>query len=261
MCPAPAIPARGGPRRVRTLVADDEPLARDLVSNLVRRDPELELVAAAASGAEALAAIRDLSPDLVLLDVQMPCLDGVSVAEQLAGLSPAPYVIFVTAHDTYALKAFEVSVRDYIVKPIARHRFAAAVARAKRALTLAPAAPADAGAAQAMTVRSGEQVISVLHADIVWVAAANQYVRLHVADGHQYVVAKSLRQFAQGLDPATFMRIHRSTLINLAHLTSVLGRDGRYRVVMSDGTQHDVARNRKALVPDLVTRTRENARR
>lgn len=242
-------------RRVRTLVADDEPLARELLGNLVRRDPELELVGAAASGADTLAAVRQHAPDLLLLDIQMPCLDGISVAEQLAGMATSPYIIFVTAHDTFALQAFEVAVRDYLVKPVSKRRFATAIRRAKQALLVQDPEPTARPAP--LTVRSGEELVSLEPDDVIWVEAANQYVRLHTRN-REFVVSQSLRQFARDLPARGFARIHRSTLINQRHLTAVRASDGRYRAEMSDGSLHDIARNRKSLVPELLASARRN---
>lgn len=241
------------PQRVRTLVADDEPLARELMSNLVHRDSDLELVGVAASGSETLSAIEECKPHLLLLDIQMPCLDGISVAEQLAGKVTAPYVIFVTAHDSFALQAFELSVRDYLVKPVSKQAFAAAIRRAKNEISTAVADHPE-----PLIVRSGETVSSLLPDDIVWVAAANQYVRLHTATKHEYVISQSLRQFTRSLSDRMFARIHRSTLINKKHLSSIANNDGRYSVLMSDGTRHAIARNRKALLPELLAAVRDN---
>ena len=245
-------------RRVRTLVADDEPLARELMSNLVRRDAGLELMAAVGSGAEVLQAVERFAVELILLDIQMPNLDGVSVAEQLAQKVPAPYVIFVTAHDEFALQAFEVAVRDYLVKPVSKRRFAAALRRAKDVLgvTADPLPSQD-----ALVVKSGDAVISIVPEDIVWVAAANQYVCLHTAGGAEFVVSQSLRQFGRGLPSGSFLRIHRSTLINLRYLAGVHHQRGRYRVRLADGTMHDVARSRRGLVPELLQAVRENPNR
>lgn len=256
MCPADsALKARRQPR-IRTLVADDEPLARDLMSNLVRRDPGLELVGAAATGSDALAAVANYDPQLLLLDIQMPSLDGISVAEQLAAKESAPYIIFVTAHDSYALRAFEVSVRDYIVKPVSKRLFAAAIRRARQSIGLD-----EAQRPEPLVVRSGEAMVSLLPEDIVWVAAANQYVRLHTTDRSEYMLSQSLRQFARSLADKTFLRIHRSTLINKLHLRSVRNNDGRYQAQMTDGQVLDVARNRKALVAELLACARTNSQR
>ncbi|MEM9056558.1 MAG: LytTR family DNA-binding domain-containing protein [Pseudomonadota bacterium] len=244
----------GTPARIATVIADDEPLARDLLANLVRREADLELVGAAATGSEALRAVEQSRPELLLLDIQMPSLDGLSVAEQLASLPRSPYTIFVTAHDAFALQAFEVSVRDYLVKPINRQRFSAAIRRAKYAINTRLAAREE-----PLIVKQGDTVSSVLPSDIVWVAAANQYVVLHTTHGDEFVLSKTLRQFSKALCRTTFARVHRSTVINTRHLTSVQHRDGRYRVQMSDGSAHALARNRRALLNELLACARENA--
>ncbi|TRY33297.1 LytR/AlgR family response regulator transcription factor [Aliiglaciecola sp. M165] len=237
-------------RRVRTLVVDDEPLARDLISGLVSRDPDLDLVGVAACGSEALSAIERYAPDLLLLDIQMPNLDGVSIAEQLLGMASTPYIVFITAHDEYAIQAFEVSVRDYIVKPVSKTRFAASMSRAKKAICAEIIEKP-----KPLIIKSGETLSSVLPNDVVWVSAANQYVCLHTAQKREFVIAKSLRQFSRDLPEKVFTRIHRSTLINKSHLKSVYKGEGCYIVEMSDGSQHKIARNRKYVVADLLATT------
>jgi len=255
MCPETAAQTTRPVRRIRTLVADDEPLARELLGNFVRRDPGLEWVGEAASGAETLTAVRQYAPELLLLDIQMPSLDGISVAEQLAGMAAAPYIIFVTAHDNFALQAFEVAVRDYLVKPVSKRRFATAIRRARQALS---GTSIETGTAATLTVRNGDELTSLEPDDIVWVEAANQYVRLHTGN-REFVVSQSLRQFARDLPRRQFARIHRSTLINLRHIVGVRTNDGRYRVEMSDDSLLDIARSRKSLVPDLLAQARRNA--
>lgn len=256
----PEFDATRPSRRIRILIADDEPLARDLMSSLVRRDTDLELIGSAASGSEALKAVEEFAPEILLLDIQMPNLDGISVAEQLAGKDPTPYIIFVTAHDSFAIQAFQVAVRDYLVKPVSKKRFSAAIRRAKdeifRRDRLESVRTED-----ALVVRNGESVVSLLPADIVWVEAANQYVRLHTVDTAEYIVSQSLRQFGHGLPDKLFTRIHRARLINNRHLVGLLSSDGRYRAQMSDGSVHDIARNRRALVPGLLAAARSNSNR
>jgi len=256
MCPANSASGVIRQRRIRTLVVDDEPLARDLMSSLVRRDSDLELVGTAASGSEALAAVADYNPQLLLLDIQMPSLDGISVAEQLAAQESTPYIIFVTAHDSYALQAFEVAVRDYLVKPVSKRHFAAAIRRAKQSIS-----GGETRWSEPLVVRSGDALVSLLPEDIIWVAAANQYVKLHTKAQDEYMLSQSLRQFSRNLSDKTFLRIHRSTLINKDHVKSVLSNDGRYQVAMTDGHVLDVARNRKSLLSELLACARANVRR
>lgn len=256
MCPATSARNVTRQPRIRTLVADDEPLARDLMSNLVRRDADLELVGAVATGSEALAAVADYEPQLLLLDIQMPSLDGISVAEQLAAKETTPYIIFVTAHDSYALQAFEVAVRDYLVKPVSKRHFAAAIRRAKQRI-----GGGEGERPEPLVVRNGDAMVSLLPEDIVWVEAANQYVRLHTSNNAEYLLSQSLRQFARNISDQAFVRIHRSTLINKQHVRGILNSEGRYQAEMTDGTVLDIARNRKALVTELLACSRENARR
>jgi DNA-binding LytR/AlgR family response regulator len=256
MCPANSASLVTRQPRIRTLVADDEPLARDLMSNLVRRDTDLELVAVAASGSEALTAVADYDPQLLLLDIQMPSLDGISVAEQLTASESAPYIIFVTAHDSYALQAFEVAVRDYLVKPVSKRLFAAAIRRAKQSI-----GGRATNLSAALVVRNGDALVSLLPEDIVWVSAANQYVRIYSNEGNEYMLSQSLRQFSRSLSDKTFMRIHRSTLINKRYVQGVLNSAGRYQVEMTDGHVLDVARNRKALLSELLAASRTNSQR
>ena len=244
--------------RIRTLVADDEPLARELMSKLVRRDPDLELIGASSSGSETLFAVEEFEPELLLLDIQMPSLDGISVAEQLASRQPSPYVIFVTAHDAFALQAFEVAVRDYLVKPVSKQRFASAIQRAKREIRSARSSEPG-GKPEPLVIRSGELLVSVLPDDVVWVAAANQYVRLHTTQGDEHLVSQSLRRFARSAFASAFVRIHRSTLINPTHLLAVQSNGGRYGARLSDDSLHDIARSRRALVPSLLARVRANS--
>lgn len=225
------------------------------MTSLARRDPDLELVGTAASGSETLAAVEDFAPHLLLLDIQMPSLDGVAVAEQLRSKESAPYIIFVTAHDSFALQAFEFAVRDYLVKPVSKQRFSAAIRRAKRAISATMENRPD-----PIVVRDGELLVSLVPDDIVWVGAANQYARIHTVKNCEYMISQSLRQFACKLPDKSFTRIHRSTLINKRCIESILSSQGSYRVRMMDGTVHSIARNRKSLVPELLDWSRKNAR-
>lgn len=254
MCASSNVAATRSPSRIRTLVTDDEPLARELMSKFVRSDPGLELVGTAASGSETLAAVEDYTPQLILLDIQMPNLDGISVAEHLASRQPSPYIIFVTAHDEFALQAFEVSVRDYLVKPVSKRRFEAAILRAKRELRAQEPCADTTGP---LIVRSGETLVSLNRSDVTWVEAANQYVVLHTANGDEHIVSQSLRRFARTAFASAFVRIHRSTLVNSAHLVAVQKNGGQYSVRLSDDSQHSIARSRRSLVPSLLAQVRD----
>lgn len=242
------------PHRIRTLVADDELLARELISRMVQRNSDLELVGTAASGAEALCAIERLTPQLVLLDIQMPNLDGFSVAEQLAGLDNIPYIIFVTAHDEFALRAFDVAVRDYLVKPVNKSRFASAIHRAKVAID-----SVSAQRTQSIVVQCGATIKSLMPDEVVWVSAANQYVCIHSLEKHEYTMSQTLRQFSLKLPASTFIRIHRSTLINKHHVVNVSKHKGAYSVTLTDGSQHSIARSRKSLLTELLSAAKSHS--
>ena len=191
--------------RLRTLVVDDEPLARRNLTVLLRRDPDIAAVQECGSGAEAITQIRRSRPDLVFLDVQMPEYDGFDVLE-LLGRDRPPVTVFVTAHDEYALRAFEAGALDYLVKPFTDARFQRALERAKERLVhsrrVQPRSP------EPLIVKSAGQVLFVDIADIDWIDAANYYACLHVGP-HTHVLRRSLADLEQELQSGPFCRIHR----------------------------------------------------
>jgi two-component system LytT family response regulator len=217
--------------QIRTLVVDDEPLARSNVTILLRQDPEIDLVGECASGREALAAIRTLRPELVFLDVEMPESDGFDVLAGL-GVEVPPAVVFVTAYDAYALRAFETGALDYLLKPFDAARFGRALRRAKERLPakLAPAQP------QVLAVKNGGGVTFVKLSEIVWIEAADYYVRLHTAAA-THLLRRTMSELERELDPAEFCRIHRSVIVRLDRVRGLepsVG--GEYDVLLDDGT-------------------------
>jgi two-component system LytT family response regulator len=199
---------------IRVLIADDEPLARERVRDLLAQRSDVAIAGEARDGEEALRLVHELTPDLLLLDVQMPGLDGFEV---LAELERPPAVVFVTAYDEYAVRAFEVHALDYLVKPFHRARFHEAIDRAiakpatdLRAL-LAELRPSH---LTRFVVRSAEEISFVRAADVTWIESAGNYVRLHTAAGER-IVRTSLRELESRLDPAVFVRVHRSAFVNL----------------------------------------------
>jgi two-component system LytT family response regulator len=238
---------------VRTLIVDDEPLARQRLRRLLEADPAVAIVGESADGLQALTDLRELRPDLVFLDVQMPGLDGFGVLQALDDL-PLPVVIFVTAHDRYALKAFEVHALDYLLKPFDRDRFAAALERAKaqiqqgsaaalserlrELLQTAPARPRP----ERLVVKSGARIYFVRVDDIDWIEAAANYVRLHVGT-EDHLLRESLSALEKRLDPARFVRIHRSTIVNLDRVRELQPVfHGDYVLILSDGKELAVSR-------------------
>ena len=196
--------------KIRTIVVDDEPLARSNLTVLLRLDPEVEFVAECGSGKEALAEIRKRKPDLVFLDVQMPECDGFDVVEQLGKDLPHA-VVFVTAYDQYALKAFEAGAIDYLLKPFDNARFGRALCRAKERVTQSQEFP---GKADRFVIKGAGQITFVKISDIDWIEAADYYACLHVRT-KTHLLRRRMSELERELDQTAFCRIHRSTIVNL----------------------------------------------
>jgi two-component system, LytTR family, response regulator len=217
-------------RKIRTIIVDDEPLARSNVMALLRRDPEVEIVGECGSGAEAISTINRTQPDLVFLDIQMPECTGFDVLEQL-GLRLASEIVFVTAHDVYALQAFEAGALDYLLKPFADERFEVTLRRIKSRVVLRDLPTPD----RRLFVRSAGRISLVPIDDIDWIEAADYYACLHVG-GATHLIRKTITQLEQELDSSTFFRVHRSSIVNLRRIeTLALNEGGEYDVVLQNG--------------------------
>ena len=217
------------PAPIRVLVVDDESLARRNLTVLLRGDPDIRSIAECASGLEALEEIRKSKPELVFLDVQMPECGGFDVLEMLGSDLP-PTIIFVTAYDEYALRAFEAGALDYLLKPFDDARFGRALKRAKE--KLAHYLPAQPRAAGRIVVRSQGQVLFVNVADIDWIEAAGYYACLHVGS-ETHILRRSLLELEEDLGDEKFIRIHRSIVVNLERIRSLeLQSGGEYEVVL-----------------------------
>jgi two-component system LytT family response regulator len=243
---------------LRIVIVDDEPLARAVLREYAQEDAALEIVADCANGFEAVKAVADLKPDLVLLDVQMPKLDGFEVLELLGREQP---VIFVTAYDQYALRAFEVHAVDYLLKPFSAERFQEAMQRARERLRAKAALPLDAivreakprsGPAERVLIRDGANV-HVLPADAIdYVEAQDDYVAFTSA-GKQYLKDQTLAAVESMLDPARFVRIHRSFILNIDRIAKVelYAKDSRM-ATLRDGTRLPVSRAGYARLSELL---------
>jgi len=229
----PADHPTGHPTKIRTLIVDDEALARSNISVLLRRDREIEIVGECGSGADALAKIRGARPDLVFLDVQMPECDGFDVLE-LLGRDLPPALVFVTAYDQYALRAFEAGALDYLLKPFDNDRFERALDRAKQRLRYARGLPRK---PDRLAIKSVGQVEFVKISDIDWIEAADYYACLHTGP-RTHLLRRSMAELEQELDPVMFSRIHRSTIVNLDRVRGLkLGEDGEYEVLLENGAR------------------------
>jgi len=233
------------PASIRALVVDDESLARSNVKVLLRRDPDIGAVAECGSGLEAIEALRQSKHDLVFLDVQMPECGGFDVLEVL-GTELPPAIIFVTAYEEYALRAFEAGALDYLLKPFDDARFERALKRAKD--KIAHYAPRQPQVAQRLVVKDRGQVLFLNVADIDWVEAAGYYACVHVgSDTH--VIRRTLLELERDLGEERFIRIHRSTIVNLERIRGLELQDGgEYEVVLKSRARLRLSRRfRKAL--------------
>ncbi|HEV2149758.1 MAG TPA: LytTR family DNA-binding domain-containing protein [Longimicrobiaceae bacterium] len=250
----------GAMEPVRTLIVDDEPLARTGVAAMLRGDPEVAVVGECADGREAVRAIDAMRPDLVLLDVQMPELDGFGVVREV-GPERMPVVVFLTAFDRYALQAFEAHALDYVLKPFTDARFHAAIGRAKeqvrqrrmgalgdRLVALmggAPVLPAAPRPVSRILVRETGRVTFVRVEEIDWIEAQDYYARLHVG-GRAHLVRETLQELEAQLDPGRFVRVHRSAIVALDRVREVRPDfAGRYVIVLVDGTRVPLSRRRR----------------
>jgi two-component system LytT family response regulator len=236
---------------VKVAIVDDEPLARKTIRLLARRDPEVSIVAECRNGAEALDAVREQKPDVMFLDIQMPHLDGFDVLELLG--DDAPAIVFVTAYDQYAIRAFEVHAIDYLLKPFTDERFEKALARAKELVRkrggerekLSRLTASQRAFPQRFMVRAAGRIVFLTGEEIDWIEAADYYARLH-AGPNSYLIRESMNDLEAALDPSAFVRIHRSSIVNLDRVREMRPLiKGELVVVLRDGTQLRMSRNRR----------------
>jgi len=229
-------------RKYRTLIVDDEPSARQGTRQLLEQDAEITVIGECGNGGDAAASIIDESPDIVILDIQMPDLDGFGC---VALLDPAtrPEIVFLTAYEEYARKAFDVDAADYVLKPFSDARLREAVGRAKqRRRTRAPSH----GPISRFVVRHGN-VIHVVHvADIDWIEGADYYSRLH-AGGSSYLVRQTMTDLSAKLDETKFVRTHRSAIVNVDRIKKVIPRV-ELAIVLSSGARVPLSRRQRSKV-------------
>jgi two-component system LytT family response regulator len=236
---------------IRTAIVDDEPLARSNLSLLLRLDPEIEIVSECGSGADAPNEIRRTKPDLLFLDVQMPECDGFDVLE-LLGKDVPPALVFVTAYDQYALRAFDAGALDYLLKPFDNARFERTLARAKQKIARDKIQPQR---LKFLTVKNAAQVTFVRLPEIDWIEATDYYAGLHVGE-KVHLLRRSISELEQDLDPAQFCRIHRSSIVNLDRVRGLkLNQEGEYSVLLEGGVMLRLSRRyRKQLQSRLDQR-------
>lgn len=224
--------------RIRTLIVDDEPLARSNITALLRHDPDIAVIGEAGSGLEAIAEIRHQSPDLVFLDVQMPECDGFDVVEFLGNDLP-PAVIFVTAYDQYALRAFEAGALDYLLKPFDNTRFELAVARAKQRIAQHKNSQQK---LERLVIKETGQVRFIKVAEMDWIEAADYYACLHIGS-KTHLLRRTMAELEQELDPSLFCRVHRSSIVNLDRVHGIeLNENGEHDVLLTNGVRLRLSR-------------------
>jgi two-component system LytT family response regulator len=246
---------------LRTVIVDDEPLARDKLRNFLQRHADLDLVGEASDDLEAVEVINRLKPDLVLLDIQMPELDGLEVVSAL-DQDPLPQIVFITAYDQYAVKAFELGAVDYLLKPVAPDRFDLAIARAlerqkearpdelaerlSRALeALAPSRPR----LERFLVKERDRSRFVSLAEIHWIESAGNYLKLHTKE-ESHLVRATMTEVEARLDPRAFARIHRTTIVNLTRVKYLEPwSHGDQRVVLENGERLTLSRRYRDRLP------------
>ena len=238
--------------RIRALIVDDEPLARSNLEVLLKRDAEIVLVGECGSGMEALERIRQLDPDLVFLDVQMPECDGFDVLELLGGDVPRA-IVFVTAYDQYAVRAFEAGALDYVLKPFDDARFERTLARVKERIR-ARVVP---GSAERIAVKTSGGVRFFAPAEIDWIEAADYYACLHVG-AKSHMLRRSLAELEKDLKNTGFCRVHRSAIVNLERVRELaVSEEGEHEAILDTGAKLRVSRRyRKELAKTLGMRER-----
>lgn len=269
---ASPLPA-SSPTRIRTIIVDDEPAARRGIRLLLERDGGVEIVGEAAGGVEAAELIRREKPDLAFLDVQMPGGDGFAALSQLDAAT-TPAVVFVTAYDEHALRAFEVNAVDYLLKPYDDSRFAAALQRGKdevrrrQADTVnsrltqlldylqqtgeRAAAPKEDVASDRILLKSSGEIFFLKADEIDWIEAEGDYMKFHVA-GRTHLMRETMARLEARLDPKRFIRIHRSTIVNIDRLRKLSPSfAGEYAVILSDGTKLKLSRGYHERIASLL---------
>ena len=254
-------------KKIRTLIADDEPLARERIRALLAEQADIDVVGEARDGEEAVQAILTHAPDLVFLDIQMPRMDGFEVIRTV-GADNMPLVVFVTAYDQHALKAFDVRALDYLLKPFDRDRFAESIGRVRDAIEhsgsdeigrrlleivreLKPGTPPR---SDRLVIKSAGRLFFLRIDEIDWVEAAGNYVKLHVGTD-EHLLRETMNGIEQKLDPDAFFRIHRSRIVNMERIKELQPWfNGEYVVILHNGTKLTLSRGYREKLQERLGR-------
>jgi len=250
--------------QIRTLIADDEALARNFIRRMLKDDHDVEILGECSNGKETVAMIRKENPDLVFLDVQMPEMDGFAVLEAI-GIESLPEIIFATAYEQYAIRAFELHALDYLLKPFDQTRFKEAIKHAKERFrflrqndgrmqisALLDSIKNKPQYLERLVIKAGGRITFLRTDEIDWIEADDKYVHLHTSKARP-MVRQTLTAMEAQLDPAKFRRVHRSAIVNVERIAELQPLfSGEYSILLQDGTKLTLSRNYKDKLFDLL---------
>lgn len=250
--------------KIKVVIADDEVLARQKLRQLLQNDPEVEIVGEGANALETIDLVQFTNPDLILLDIQMPDMDGFDIVAALSANDSIhmPRIIFTTAYDKYAIRAFEISAVDYLLKPFTRERLRQAFERAQEQLAAGRENRRDgkrtsdsSSYATRLVFKSKGRILFLPMSDIRWVGAEENYVRI-CTDRESHLLRETMAHFETRLDPASFVRVHRSAIVNLQHAKEIRtdSQEGESFVLMQDGQKVPISRGYRLRLSQLLTR-------
>lgn len=245
---------------IHAVVADDEALARAKLRQFLMEERGVDVVGEAANAEETFELVRATKPQVVFLDIHMPGMDGLDIATELTlgKDAPPPHIIFTTAHDQYALRAFEVHAVDYLLKPFSRERLASAIERARKQINAQQISGTPGGSnhgryASRIVFKSRGRIVFLPLSDIRWISAEENYVRIRTAT-ETHLLRETMARLQEKLDPEVFLRVHRSSIVNLQFVKEVRTEpDGEYSVVLLNGEKLSMSRSYRARITDLLT--------
>ena len=248
--------------KIKTIIADDEVLARQKLRQLLHDDPDIEILGEGANATETIDLVKHTRPDLVLLDIQMPDMDGFGVVSAIStdSANQMPRIIFTSAHDKYAIRAFEINAIDYLLKPFTRERLKQAFQRARDQFALArengddkKREPEETPYASRLVFKSKGRILFLPMTDIRWIGAEENYVRI-CTDGESHMLRETMAHFETRLDPNCFIRVHRSAIVNLQHVKEIRtdSQEGESFVLMHDGQKVPMSRGYRTRISQLL---------
>lgn len=247
---------------IHAVLADDEGLARQKLRQLLRDEPGIEIVGEGKAARETIELVRATKPELLFLDIQMPGMDGFGIATELLAskLTPVPQIIFTTAHDQYALRAFEIHAVDYLLKPFSRERLSSAIERARKEIIANQSTQGNSATGRngsrytsRIVFKSRGRIVFLPVSDIRWISAEENYVRISTQN-ETHLLRETMARLEEKLDPEMFLRVHRSSIVNLHHIKEVRTEaDGEYAVVLVNGERLTMSRGYRSRINGWLT--------